>query len=129
MNSKKGGQQVTIILAIDWGTIKQPPSSTRKLEAATEESSQIPVTTSPAQPEELKTSEVQVIEVDFTTRDELEEEQDICTISPPSRQTHRSREERKLQRQSSEDTLDNLSTVFDNNLLAELTSEDTWIDE
>ena len=62
-----------------------------------------------------------MIEVD------LEEEQDSCTIEQRSRQTHRSREEQKLQRQPKEDTLDNLSKLFDKNILAELTSEDTWM--
>ena len=33
----------------------------------------------------------------------------------------------KLQKQQTEDTLDNLSKLFDKSLLAELTSEDTWM--
>ena len=73
-------------------------------------------------------TDMQVIEVEPTTTDEMDEEQDICTIKPPRRQTHRLRVEQKLQRQPTEDTLDNLSNNFDKSLLAELTSEDTQMD-
>ena len=81
------------------------------------------LTNSTAQPKEPKTNEVQVNEVDLTTTDELEEDQYICTNETSSRQTPRSREERKLQKQPSEDTLDNLSKLFDKNILVELTSK------
>ena len=129
MNSKKRRTAGYYhFLQLIGGQSSAPPSSTRKLEAATEESSRIPKTISLAQPEEPKTSGAQVIEVDIKTTEELEDDHDNCTMEPPSRQTLRSREEMKLQRQPSEDTLDNLSILFDKSLLVEVTSEDTWMD-
>ena len=81
----------------------------------------------PAQPEEKKLSDVQVIDVDLTTTDAMDDDQEVCTTEPPKRQAHRPKEEKKLQRQQTEDTLDILSKLFDKCLLAELTSDDTWM--
>ena len=58
----------------------------------------------------------------------MDEEQEVCAIEPPKRQAHKPKEDKKLQKQQTEDTLDNLSKLFDKSLLAELTSEDTWMD-
>ena len=58
------------------------------------------------------------------TTDEMDEDLEVCAIAPPKRQ----KEEQKLQRQQTVDTLDNLSKLFDKSLLAELTSENIWMD-
>ena len=80
------------------------------------------------QSEERKLSDVQVIQVDLTTTDEMDEEQEVCAKVPPKRQAHKPKEDKKLQKQQMEDTLDNLSKLFDKSLLTELNSEDTWMD-
>ena len=49
-------------------------------------------------------------------------------IEPPKRQANKPKEDKKLQKQQSEYTPDNLSKLFDKSLLAELTTEDTWMD-
>ena len=66
---------------------------------------------------------MQVIEVDLTTTEDIESEQQVCAIEPtkPSGKP-------KLQKQQQEEALDNLSKLFDKSLLAELTTEDTWMD-
>ena len=66
--------------------------------------------------------------MDLTTTEEMDEDQEKCAKEPPKRQAHRPEEEQKLQKQQTEDTLDNLSKLIDKSLLAELTSEDTWMD-
>ena len=71
---------------------------------------------------------VQVIEVDLTTTEDKEDEPETCTIEPPRRSKHSTRECQELPQQPRGDTLDNLSKLFDKNLLAELTSENTWMD-
>ena len=58
------------------------------------------------------------------TTDEMDDNQEVCAIEPPKRQ----KEEQKLQRHQTVDTLDNLSKLFDKSFLAELTSENTWMD-
>ena len=68
-------------------------------------------------------SEVQVIEMDLTTTEDIESEQEVCAIEPP-----KSSSKSKLQKQQQEEALDNLSKPFDKSLLAELTTEDTWMD-
>ena len=60
--------------------------------------------------------------------DEIDEAQEVCAIEPPKRQAHKPREDKKLQKQQTEDTLANLSKLFDESLLPELTSENTWMD-
>ena len=71
---------------------------------------------------EQKLSEVNVIEVDLTTTEEAESEEEVCSIQPPKGLGKR------LQKQQQVETLDNLAKLFDKNLLAELTTEDTWMD-
>ena len=71
---------------------------------------------------ERKLSEVNVIEVDLTTTEEAESEEEVCSIQPPKGLGKR------LQKQQQVETLDNLAKLFDKNLLAELTTEDTWMD-
>ena len=82
----------------------------------------------PSQPEERKLSDVKVIDADLTTTDEMDDDQEVCATEPPKRKALRPKEEKKLERQQTEDTLDILSKLFDKSLLAELTSEDTWMD-
>ena len=104
----------------------------REIVTDTEESILVPISIAPAQSGEQsgkrKLSEVQIIKVDLTTTDEMDEEQEVCAIEPPKRQAHKPKEDKKLQKQQTEDTLDNLSKLFDKSLLEELTSEDTWMD-
>ena len=64
-----------------------------------------------------------VIEVDLTTTEEAESEEEVCSIQPP-----KGLGKTRLQRQQQVETLDNLAKHFDKNLLAELTTEDTWMD-
>ena len=71
---------------------------------------------------ERKLSEVNVIEVDLTTTEEAESEEEVCSIQPPKGLGKR------LQKQQQVETLDNLAKLFDKNLLAELTTENTWMD-
>ena len=126
--TKGGGEQAPIILAIDWGESSTPQNVNRELVADTEESVPIPISIVSAQPDERKLSDVPVMEVDPTTSDEIDDDQEVCAIELPKRQAHIPKEEKKLQRQQTEDTLDNLSKLFHKSLLAELTSEDTWMD-
>ena len=72
---------------------------------------------------ERKLSEVQVIEMDLTTTDEAESEEEVSAIEPP-----KTLGKLKLPKQQQEETLDNLAKLFDKSLLAELTTEDTWMD-
>ena len=58
------------------------------------------------------------------TTDEMDDNQEVCAIEPPKRQ----KVEQKLQWQQTVDTLDKLSKLFDKSFLAELTSENTWMD-
>ena len=55
---------------------------------------------------------MQVIEVDLTTTEDIESEQEVCAIEPP-----KSFSKPKLQKQQQEETLDNLSKLFDKSLL------------
>ena len=64
-----------------------------------------------------------MIEVDLTTTEDIESEQQVCAIEPPKPSG-----KPKLQKQQQEEALDNLSKLFDKSLLAELTTEDTWMD-
>ena len=73
--------------------------------ADTEESVPVPIRIVPAQSEDRKLSDVQVIEVDFTTIDERDEEQEVCAIEPPKRQAHKPKEDKKLQKQQTEAAL------------------------
>ena len=79
--------------------------------------------TRPIASAERKLSEVQVIEMDLTTTEEAESEEEVCSIEPPKRLG-----KTKLPKQQQEETLDNLAKLFDKSLLAELTTEDTWMD-
>ena len=71
---------------------------------------------------ERKLSEVKVIEVNLTTTEEAESEEEVCSNQPPKGLGKR------LQKQQQVETLDNLAKLFDKNLVAELTTEDTWMD-
>ena len=106
-----------------------PGSINRELVAYTEETrdipeeSQGPISITPATSNGRRLSEVQVIEVDLTTAEDIESDQEVCAIEPtkPSSKP-------KLQKQQQEEALDNLSKLFDKILLAKLTTEDTWMD-
>ena len=126
--TKKADNRLLLFLQLIGGESSTPQNINRELVADTEKSVPIPISIVPAQSKERKLSNVQVIEVDLTTIDEMEEDQDVCAIEPPKRHIHRPKEEKKLQKQQTEDTLDNLSKLFNKNLLPELTSEDTWMD-
>ena len=79
--------------------------------------------TKPIASAERKLSEVQVIERDLTTTEEAESEEEVCSIEPP-----KGLGKTKLQKQQQVETLENLAKLFDKSLLAELTTEDTWMD-
>ena len=87
-----------------------PGSINRELVANTEETRdspencQGPISIKPATPEERRLSEVQVIEVDLPTTENIESEQEVCAIEPP-----KSSSKPKLQKQQQEEALDNLS--------------------
>ena len=106
-----------------------PGSINRELVANTKETNDSPengqglISIKPTLPVERKLSEVQVIEVDLTTTEDIESEQEVCAIEPPKPSS-----KSKLQKQQQEKALDNLSKLFDKSLLAELTTEDTWMD-
>ena len=95
------------------GKSNKPVSINRELVANTEETSdspkncQGPISIKPTTPEERKLSEVQVIEVDLTTTEDIESEQEICAIEPP-----KSSSKSKLQKQQQEEALDNLSKLL-----------------
>ena len=86
------------------------------------EETQGPISITPATSNERRLGEFQVIEVGLTTED-IESDQEVCAIDP-----HKTSSKQKLQKQLKEETLDNLSKLFDKSLLAELTTEDTWVD-
>ena len=106
-----------------------PGSINRELVANTDETNDSPgigqssTIVQPTAPVEIKLSEVQVIEVDLTTTEDIESEQEVCAIEPPKPSS-----KSKLQKQQQEEAIDNLSKLFDKSLLAELTTEDTWMD-
>ena len=87
-----------------------------------EETTQGPISITPATSNERKLSEVEAIQVDLTTED-IKSDQEVCAIELP-----KTLSKQKLQKQQTEESLDNLSKLFDKSLLAELTSEDTWMD-
>ena len=111
------------------GEINIPGNINRALVAKTEETrdipedSQGPISFTPATSNERRLSEVQVIEVDLTTTDDIESDQEVCAIEPLKTFC-----KLKLQKQQKEEALDNLSKLFNKSLLAELTTEDTWMD-
>ena len=104
-----------------------PRNTNRELVANTEEISpengQSSAITKPTASAERKLSEVQVIEMDLTTTEEAESEEEVCANEPP-----KTLGKLKLPKQQQEETLDNLAKLFDKSLLAELTTEDTWMD-
>ena len=115
------------------GEINTTRNINRKLVATSEEtdkvleeSDQVPISITPAHPNKRKLSVVQLIELNLTTTEDMESDQEMCAIEPPKRSNKQ--KEQKLQKQQTEESLDNISKLFDKNLLAELTSEDTWID-
>ena len=78
------------------------------------ENCQGPISIRPATSEERKVSKVKVIEVDLTTTEDVESDQEVCAIEPP-----KPSRKPKLQKQQQEEALDNLSKLFDKNELAE----------
>ena len=106
-----------------------PGNTNRELVANTEEikdsseNGQSSAITKPTASAERKLSEVQVIEMDLTTTEEAESDEEVCAIEPP-----KTLGKLKLPKQQQEESLDNLAKVFDKSLLAELTTEDTWMD-
>ena len=101
----------------------------RELVAHTEEITDSPenvqssAITKPTASAERKLSEVQVIEMDLTTTEEAESEEEVCAIEPP-----KTLGKLELPKQQQEETLENLAKLFDKSMLAELTTEDTWMD-
>ena len=97
-----------------------PGNINRELVANTEKTkdspgnSQSSTIIKPSASAERKLSEVQVIEVDLTTTEDIESEEEVCAIEPPKISS-----KSKLQRQQQEENLDNLSKLFDKSLLAE----------
>ena len=61
--------------------------------------------------------------MDLTTTEDIESEEEVCAIEPPKTSS-----KSKLQKQQQEEALVNLSKLFDKSLLAELTTEDNWMD-
>ena len=72
-------------------------------------------------------SDVQVIEVDLRTTEEMEDDQELCAIEPPIK-VNIQKKRTEAAKAATENTLDNFSNLFDKILLAELTSEYTWMD-
>ena len=112
------------------GEANTPVNINRELLATSEETSNIPeettqgpISLTPATSNERRLSEVQVIEVDLTTTEDIKSNQEVGTIEPPKKFS-----KQKLQKQQKEESLENLSKLFDKSLLAELTTEDTWMD-
>ena len=106
-----------------------PGNTNTELVANTEEIKDSPengqssAITKPTASAERKLSEVQVIEMDLTTTEETESEEEVCAIEPL-----KTLGKLKLPKQQQKETLDNLAKLFDKSLLAELTTEDTWMD-
>ena len=75
-----------------------------------EETNQVPISITPAHPSERKFSDVQVIEVDLTTTEDMESDQEVCAIEPPKKSNKQ--KEQKLQKQQTEQSLDNLSKII-----------------
>ena len=88
-----------------------------------EQSSQGPISITPATSNERRLSEVRVVEVDLTTTEDIESDDEVCAIEQP-----KTPNKQKQQKQQKEESLDNLSRLFDKSLLAQLTTEDTWMD-
>ena len=90
-----------------------------------EESVPVPISISPAQPDERKVSDVRVIEVDLTTTDEMAEKQDrTFVLSSHQEDKHTGYEMNRSCKGNSKKTHWYLSKLFDKSLLAELRSED-----
>ena len=131
--TKIGGQQAFLFWQLIGGESNTTRNINRKLVATSEETEkvpeetdQVPITITPAHPNERKLSDVQVIEVDLTNTEDMESDKEVCAIEPHKRSNKQ--KEQKLQKQQTEESLDNLSKLFDKSILAELTSEDTWMD-
>ena len=111
------------------GETNTPVNFNREFVATSEETRDIPeetqgpISITPATSNGRRLSEVQVIEVDLTTVEDIESDQEVCAIEPPKTSS-----KHKLQKQLKEEALDNLSKLFDKSPLAELTTEDTWMD-
>ena len=61
--------------------------------------------------------------MDLTTTEEAESEEEVCSIEPPKRLG-----KTKLPKQQQEETLDNLAKLFDESVLAELTTHRRHVD-
>ena len=91
-----------------------------------EETDQRPMSITPANPNERKLNDVQITEVDLTLTEVMESNQELCAMEPPKKSNKQ--KEQKLQKQQTGESLENLSKLFDKSLLAEMTSEDTWME-
>ena len=126
--TKRSRSKTTFVLATNRRRKQHTGEINRELVANTEETNDSPgnnqgsTISKPIASAERKLSEVQVIEVDLTTTEEIESEEEVCAIEPPKMSS-----KWKLPKQQQEDALDNLSKLFDKSLLAELTTEDTWM--
>ena len=69
-----------------------------------------------------------MIEINLSTTKDNGGEQEVCKIERPRRNRQNSRKDSELPSWLEEVSLDKFSKLFDKNLLAELTSEDTWMD-
>ena len=87
------------------------------------QSFQGPISITPATSNERRLNEVRVVEVDLTATEDIEKDDEVCAIEQP-----KTSNKQKLQKQQKEESLDNLSRLFDKSLLEELTTEDTWMD-
>ena len=97
-------------------------ATSEEIDKVPEETTQGPISITPATSNERKLSEVKEIEVDLTTED-IKSDQEVCATEPP-----KTLSKQKLQKQQTEESLDNLSKLFDKSLLAELTTDDTKMD-
>ena len=95
----------------------------KEVDKVPEETTQGPISITPATSHERRLSEVKVIEVNLTTTEDIESDKEVCAIEPA-----KTLSKQKLQKQQKEESLDNLSKLFDKSLLAELTTEDTRMD-
>ena len=103
---------------INWELV----ATSEETDKVPEETTQRPISITPATSNERKLIDVKLIEVDLTTED-IESDQEVCAIEPL-----KTLSKEKLQKQQTEESLDNLSKLFDKSLLAELTTEDEWTD-
>ena len=117
---KEADQRLLSFWQLIGGEGNIPGNTNRELVANTEEIKHSPengqssAITKPTASAERKLSEVQVVEMDLTTTEEAESEEEVCAIEPP-----KTLGKLKLPKQQQEETLDNFAKLFDKSLLAE----------